>query len=60
MNKDTGKIKHIIEHIENIQVAQKRFGNELKLMPVFHGEISSGFEMLSFTDTASWIRKRFG
>jgi len=28
MNKDTGIIKHIIEHIENVHNAQKRFGNE--------------------------------
>ena len=28
MDKDTGIIKHIIEHIENVRNAQKRFGNE--------------------------------
>ena len=28
MNRDTGIINHIIEHIENILNAQKRFGNE--------------------------------
>ena len=31
MNKDTGIIKHIIEHIENIQNAQKRFGDEYQI-----------------------------
>ena len=30
MDKDTGIIKHIIEHIENVFNAQKRFGNNYK------------------------------
>ena len=30
MDKDTGIIKHIIEHIENTLSAQKRFGNNYK------------------------------
>jgi len=30
MDRDTGIIKHIIEHIENILNTQKRFGNDIK------------------------------
>jgi uncharacterized protein with HEPN domain len=31
MDKDTGIIKHIIGHIENIINAQKRFGSDFKI-----------------------------
>ena len=31
MDKDTRIIKHIIEHIENALVTQKRFGNDFKV-----------------------------
>jgi len=31
MDRDTGIVKHIIEHIENVLKAQKRFGNDIKI-----------------------------
>jgi len=31
MDKDSGIVKHIIEHIENALNAQKRFGNDYKI-----------------------------
>ena len=31
MDKNTGIMNHIIEHIENVFAAQKRFGNEYSL-----------------------------